>query len=139
MDRKSPGTHLINLLSYPQKFTLIGFLFAIPLTLVMYLLISEINSRVDFAEKEIYGNQYLRPRRQLREYIPKLQVLNYQSLNPNLSNSESRVNFEAKIDANFQYLANTDPQLGNILITSDILNKIYHYWQNLKLRRSQWS
>jgi sigma-B regulation protein RsbU (phosphoserine phosphatase) len=139
MDRKSPGIHLINLLSYPQKFTLIGFLFAIPLTLVMYLLISEINSRVDLAEKEIYGNQYLRLRRQLREYIPKLQLLNYQSLNPNLSNSESRANFEAKIDANFQSLANTYPQLGNILITSDILNKIYQNWQNLKLRRNQWS
>ena len=125
MDRKSPGIHLINLLSYRQKFTLIGFLFAIPLTLVMYLLISEINSRVDFAEKEIYGNQYLRPRRQLRAYIPKLQLLNYQSLNPNLSNSESRANFEAKIDAKFQSLANTDPQLGNILIASEILNKIY--------------
>ena len=105
----------------------------------MYLLISEINSRVDFAEKEIYGNQYLRPLRQLREYIPKLQLLNYQSLNPNLSNSESRANFEAKIDANFQSLANTAPQLENILIFSDILNKIYQYWQNLKLRRSQWS
>ena len=138
MDRKSPGIHLINLLSYPQKFTLIGFLFAIPLTLVMYRQISEINSRVDFAEKEIYGNQYLRPLRQLREYIPKLQLLNYQSLNPNLSNSESQANFEAEIDANFQFMANRDPLLGNILIASESLNKIYQYWQNLKLRRSQW-
>jgi sigma-B regulation protein RsbU (phosphoserine phosphatase) len=72
----------MNRLSYPQKFTLIGFLFAMPLTLVMYLLISEINSRVDFAQKEIYGNEYLRPLRQLRENIPKLQQLNYQDLNP---------------------------------------------------------
>ncbi|MEG4067827.1 hypothetical protein QUA42_10790 [Microcoleus sp. Pol11C2] len=90
MNRKSLAIHLINRLSYPQKFTLIGFLFAIPLTLIRYLLISEINSRVDFFQKEIYGNQYLRPLRQLREYIPKLQLLNYQSFNPNLSNSESR-------------------------------------------------
>ncbi len=41
----------MNRLSYPQKNTSIGFLFAMPLTLVMYLLISEINSRVDFAQK----------------------------------------------------------------------------------------
>ena len=139
MNRKSLGIHLINLLSYPQKFTLIGFLFAIPLTLVMYLLISEINSQIYFVKKEIYGNQYLRPLRQLREYIPKLQLLNYQSLNPNLSNSESRANLEAKIDANFQFLANTARQLGNILMPREILNKIYQDWQNLKLRRSQWS
>ena len=105
----------------------------------MYLLICEINSVFYFTKKEFYRNQYLRPWRQLREYIPKLQLLNYQSLNPHLSNSESRENLEAKIDANFQSLANTDPQLGNILISSDILNKIYQNWQNLRLRRSQWS
>ena len=139
MNRKSPGIHLINLLSYPQKFTLIGFLFAIPLTLVIYLLICEINSLVYFTQKEIYDNQYLRPLRQLREYIPKLQLLNYQSLNSNLSNSESRANLEAKIDANFQSLANTAPQLGKILMPREIFNKFYQNWQNLKLRRSQWS
>jgi len=140
MNRKSLGIHLINLLSYPQKFTLIGFLFAIPLTWVMYLLICEINSLVYFAKKEFYRNQYLRPlRQQLREYIPKLQLLNYQSLNPNLSNSASRANLEAKIDANFQSLANTDPQLGSILMSSEDLNKFNQNWQNLKHRCSQWS
>lgn len=137
MNRKSLGIHLMNRLSYPQNFTLIGFLFAIPLTLVMYLLISEINSRVDFFQKEIYGNQYLRPLRQLREYIPKLQLLNYQSLNYNLSNSESRTDLEAKIDKNFQALENTDRQIGNILMSSEKFNKIYQDWQNFKLRRSQ--
>ncbi|MEG4234862.1 SpoIIE family protein phosphatase [Microcoleus sp. Pol11C3] len=139
MNIKSLGIHLMNRLSYPQKFTLIGFLFAIPLTLVMYLLISEINSRVDFSQKEIYGNQYLRPLRQLREYIPKLQLLNYQPLNTNLSLPDTRADLEAKMDANFQSLANTDRQLGNILMSSEKFNKIYKDWQYFKLRRSQWS
>ncbi|MEG3934419.1 SpoIIE family protein phosphatase [Microcoleus sp. T2B6] len=139
MNRKSLGIHLMNRLSYPQKFTLIGLLFAIPLTLVMYLLISEINSRVDFSQKEIYGNQYLRPLRQLREYIPQLQLLNYQPLNTNLSLPDTRADLEAKMDANFQSLANTDRQLGNILMSSEKFNNLYQDWQNFKLRRSQWS
>jgi serine phosphatase RsbU (regulator of sigma subunit) len=139
MNKKSLGIDLMNRLSYPQKFTLIGFLFAMPLALVMYLLISEINTRVDFAQKEIYGNQYLRPLRQLREYIPKLQLLNYQGLNPNLSQPESWDNFEAKIDADFQSLANTDRQLGINLLSRERFNTIYQNWQNFKLRRSQWS
>ena len=139
MNKKSLGIDLMNRLSYPQKFTLIGFLFAMPLTLVMYLLISEINSRVDFTEKQIYGNEYLRPLRQLREYIPKLQLLNYQALNPNLINSDIRGYLEAKIDANFQSLANTDRQLSPILVTSTQFNNIYQNWQTFKLRRSQWS
>ncbi|NJK65397.1 MAG: PP2C family protein-serine/threonine phosphatase [Microcoleus sp. CSU_2_2] len=139
MKRKSLGVHLMNRLSYPQKFTLIGFLFAMPLTLVMYLLISEINSRVDFAQKEIYGNQYLRPLRQLREYIPKLQLLNYQRLNPNSNAANIGGDLESKIDANFQVLANTDRQLGDILISSDYFNKFYQKWQFFKLHRTQWS
>ncbi|MEG4800771.1 SpoIIE family protein phosphatase [Microcoleus sp. ARI1-B5] len=139
MNRKSLGIHLMNRLSYPQKFTSIGFLFAMPLTLVMYLLISEINSRVDFAQKEIYGNEYLRPLRQLREHIPKLQQLNYQGLNPNLSNPDPRANLEAKIDANFESLANIDRQSGQILVSTEKFNNIYQTWQNFKLRRSQWS
>ena len=46
---------------------------------------------------------------------------------------------ESKIDADFQILANTDRQLGNILISSDYFNNIYQKWQSFKLRRSEWS
>jgi hypothetical protein len=95
MKRKSLGIHVMNRLNYPQKFTLIGFLFAMPLTLVIYLLISEINSQVNFAQKEIYGNQYLRPLRQLRQHIPKLQLLDDRSLNTNLSQPEMRAEFRS--------------------------------------------
>ena len=129
----------MNRLSYPQKFTLIGFLFAMPLTLVMYLLISEINSRVDFTEKQIYGNEYLRPLRQLREYIPKLQLLDYQPFNTNLGQPQIRAELEAKIDAKFHNLANTDHKLGNILNSTESFNKIYLNWQNFKRRRHEWS
>ncbi len=129
----------MNRLSYPQKFTLIGFLFAMPLTLVMYLLISEINSRVDFTQKQIYGNEYLRPLRQLREYIPKLQLLDYQPLNTNLGQPQIRAELEAKIDAKFQNQETTDNRLGNILNATEDFNKIYRTWQNFKRRRYQWS
>ncbi|MEG4497384.1 hypothetical protein QUB05_09040 [Microcoleus sp. F10-C6] len=139
MNRKSLGIHLMNRLSYPQKFTPIGFLFAIPLTLAMYLLISEINSTVNFAQKEIYGNEYLRSLRHFREYIPQLQLLNYQPLNTNLSLPDTRADLEAKIDANFQSLINTQRQLGNILILSKKFNKIHQDWQNFKLYRNHWS
>ncbi|TAD83448.1 MAG: HAMP domain-containing protein [Oscillatoriales cyanobacterium] len=139
MNRTSLGIHLMNRLSYPQKFILIGFLFALPLTLVIYLLISEINSQVNFAQKEIYGNEYLRPLRQLRQHIPQLQLLDYQPLNTNLSRPEFRAELEATIDSNFQNLANTDSRLGNLLKSSEKMNKTYLTWQNFKLRRHQWS
>ncbi|MEZ2315193.1 SpoIIE family protein phosphatase [Microcoleus sp.] len=129
----------MNRLSYPQKFILIGFLFALPLTLVIYLLISEINSQVNFAQKEIYGNEYLRPLRQLRQHIPQLQLLDYQPLNTNLSRPEFRAELEATIDSKFQNLANTDSRIGSLLKSSEKMNQTYLTWQNFKLRRHQWS
>lgn len=129
----------MNRLSYPQKFILIGFLFAMPLTLVTYLFISEINSRIEFAQKEIYGNEYLRPLRQLREYIPQLQLLNYQRFNPSLGNSQAAADLETKIEANFQALENTDRRLGRILDTSEKFDRLYQKWQNFQLRRRDWS
>ncbi|MEZ2231440.1 SpoIIE family protein phosphatase [Microcoleus sp.] len=139
MNQKSFGIHLMNRLSYPQKFILIGFLFALPLTLVIYLLISEINSQVNFAQKEIYGNEYLRPLRQLRQHIPQLQLLDYQPLNTNLSRPEFRAELEATIDSKFQNLANTDSRIGSLLKSSEKMNQTYLTWQNFKLRRHQWS
>ncbi|MEG4320028.1 MULTISPECIES: hypothetical protein [unclassified Microcoleus] len=88
-------------------------------------------------KKEIYGNHYLRPLRHLREYIPQLQLLNYQGLNPKLSNPNTRVNLEAKIDANFQSMANTYRQLWKTLLAREKLNDLYKYWQNFQLRSSQ--
>ncbi len=139
MKRKSLGIHLMNRLSYPQKFTLIGFLFAMPLTLVIYLLISEINSQVNLTQKEIYGNQYLRSLRQLREHIPKLQLLDYQPLNTNLNQPETRAELEAKIDSQFQKISNIDNDLKNILNHTEYIDNIYIQWQNFKRRRYQWS
>ena len=139
MKRKSLGIHLMNRLSYPQKFTLIGFLFAMPLTLVIYLLISEINNQVNFAQKETSGNQYLRPLRELRQDIPKLQLLDYQPLNTNLNQPETRAELEAKIDSKFKNIANTDNSLKNTLNATEYFNKIYNNWQNFKHRRHQFS
>lgn len=139
MKRKSLGIHLMNRLSYPQKFTLIGFLFAMPLTLVIYLLISEINNQVNLTQKEIYGNQYLRSLRQLREHIPKLQLLDYQPLNTNLNQPETRAELEAKIDSQLQNISNIDNDLKNILNRTEYIDNIYIQWQTFKRRRYQWS
>ena len=80
----TPAMRLMNGLSYAKKFALISFLFIIPLALNMYLLGSEIDERIQFAEKEILGTAYLRPLHDLQirmeedravdisEYVAKL-------------------------------------------------------------------
>ncbi|OIP72311.1 MAG: hypothetical protein AUK43_03610 [Oscillatoriales cyanobacterium CG2_30_40_61] len=77
-----PAIALINKLKYPQKFILISFIFIIPLSLMMYLLISEVQSRIDFAVHEKLGNTYLRPLRQIYPQVYQAQLL---MANPNFS------------------------------------------------------
>lgn len=54
-----PAIYLLNRLQYPQKFALLSLVFLTPLGLAFYLLLSEIQSRVDFAQREIQGLRYL--------------------------------------------------------------------------------
>src|SRR3954454_25336311 len=63
----SPAITLMNRLRYPQKFLLISLLFIVPLALVMALLIAEVNTKADFAQKEKMRAEYLRVARRLLE------------------------------------------------------------------------
>lgn len=70
-----PATTLMNRLKYPQKFAVISLVFAIPLALVMYFWIAEINDRIEFSRKEVHGDAYLRPLRALMEHVPGHSIL----------------------------------------------------------------
>src|SRR5512139_1347303 len=55
----APGVALMNRLRYPQKFTLVSLVFAIPLGLIMYLWLAEVGARLAFARKERAGVEYV--------------------------------------------------------------------------------
>src|SRR4029453_14964780 len=71
----APARALMDRLTYPRKFMLISVLFALPLAVVMYLLVSEINDRIEFSYKEMLGNRYLRPLRDLSEHAGESYML----------------------------------------------------------------
>ncbi len=54
-----PAVTLMSRLRYPQKFLLISVLFAIPIGLMMYLWLAELDARLAFARKERSGLEYL--------------------------------------------------------------------------------
>jgi methyl-accepting chemotaxis protein len=57
----SPGITLMGRLKYVYKFSLISLIFVVPITVLIALLVSEINAGVDFADKEKQGVEYLLP------------------------------------------------------------------------------
>jgi PAS domain S-box-containing protein len=115
----NPAISLLNRLKYPQKFALISLLLVLPLALVMVLLLSEINTRVDFARKEQYGNAYLRPLRKLLEDVPQEQRLMYRFLNGDAALKDEINRLQAEIDQDLAELDTVEQQYGTYLQTAD--------------------
>jgi serine phosphatase RsbU (regulator of sigma subunit) len=131
-----PAILMLNRLKYPQKFLLISCVFILPISLLMYLLITEIQSRSDFAKKEIYGNTYLRPLRELREDILQIRLLTNDCLNQN-NNLNKINNLTSKIDNKFNYLVKLDKELTAILHTENKFKLTKDNWYNLQKTKSQ--
>ena len=122
-----PAIAVMNRLKYPQKFSLISCIFVLPLGLVMYLLISEIQSGNDFAAKEISGNIYLRPVRQLWGDITRLKLTSYGS-----STQAEIKQIKSQINTKIESLEAVDKKLGQTLLTTDKFNALKQTWQKLK-------
>jgi PAS domain S-box-containing protein len=128
----NPAISLMNHLKYPQKFVLISILFVLPLALVMTLLIREMNSRIDFAQKEFYGNAYLRPLRAMLEHTLENKMLADQYLQGDASLKPQLLSNQTKIDQDFEALATVEQKLGPKLQTVEQFNQLKVTWQNLQ-------
>ncbi len=140
-----PAIAIMNRLKYPQKFFLISLLFVLPLALVMNLLLSELDSRIEFTQKEIYGNAYLRPISQLWQYIPQRQLILqnqfYKSLQSINLTAQSEVlqlqtreldDLQSLINNEFVSLSNVDKRLGVTIQTGERLKDLQLSWQDLR-------
>jgi PAS domain S-box-containing protein len=130
----APAIALMNRLKYPQKFALISLLFAIPLALLIILYLFEANARIAFAQKEIDGNVYLRPMRQLLEHTLQEELLAHDFVNGDQSVRAPLLEAQARIDADLQALADVDQRLGKRMGTTEQLAALTSHWQDLKAR-----
>jgi signal transduction histidine kinase/CheY-like chemotaxis protein/HPt (histidine-containing phosphotransfer) domain-containing protein len=120
----------MNRLTYPGKFALISLLLVLPLGLVLWMLIFEIRSRIDFAAKELQGTQYLRPLRRLHEAVARLRRQVHEP-QPDLLGQQDVV--ERELEA----LAGTDAALGAGLSTMPQMQALRDSWQPLHDRLPQ--
>jgi serine phosphatase RsbU (regulator of sigma subunit) len=125
-----PAIRLMNRLKYSQKFVLISSIFILPLGLTFFLLWSEIQTRNDFAEKEIIGNAYLRPWSKLWKDMPKLQFL---SKNPVTNETNQEIQkIKKDIDQGFELLETVERKFSSSLNTSEKFNHLKDTWQKIK-------
>jgi PAS domain S-box-containing protein len=121
----------MNRLKFPQKFALISLLFAAPLALVLILLILQINSSIDFAQKEKAGTIYLRQLQRFYEYALENRILDQQLDNTQVTVDDIKAN-RAGMDQVYNALNETDRQLGTSLNTHDGFTALSADWNNIK-------
>jgi len=129
----APAVAVMNRLTYPWKFALISLLFVLPLGLVLYLLISEIDDRIAFASKELQGTQYLRPLRLLFEAVGRLRLQAHEHNQPGVKGARPAglIGQQAVVEADFQTLAVTDAALGDSLQTTRLYDALRACWRQL--------
>lgn len=133
-----PAINFLNTLNYPRKFILISLVFALPLVLMISVILAEINTRIAFIQKEIYGTEYLRPLRKLRDSLSQSQLLNYRCPK-NLDSDYYLPEIKVKIEEDFKILAQTNRKLGSFLNTEKLYAEIYEDWQNFHNNCTEWS
>lgn len=130
----APAVALMNRLKYPQKFLLISIIFLLPLGLVMYLLLSEIDDRIDFARKEMLGIQYLRPLRVLYEQVAQSRVLARAYTGGRVGLRPEVLRKQRLIDESLERLFAVDQQLGQLLNSTGRYGTLQESWRFLKVK-----
>ena len=122
----------MNRLTYPRKFLLISFLFILPLSLVLYFLISEINTNIGFAEKELLGTRYLRSLHALTDHLVQSRLPARSKATGQLPQRDEVRRTPAEFDDDLRAVASIDAELGLRLQTTSRLQLIQNKVQLLE-------
>lgn len=124
----APGVALFNRLRYPHKFLFIGTLFLVPLLILGYLLIQEVNQRIAFMAQQQPGIEYIS---QLRKIIQPMQQ--HRGMSAAILGGSNELHSELKkqkaiIDQAFINLQQLDVLHGSRLKTGDRFSKLQREW-----------
>ena len=127
-----PGIKLMHRLPYPKKFVLISMMFILPLGLTMFVLLSELESRIQFSQKEIFGAQYLRPLQDLLEKSAQVRRTSYLYRNGEASLRPELIEIQSRIREDFRALNLADAKRGRMFGTSAKLEDLAKNWSYLE-------
>lgn len=120
-----PAECLMNRLTYSRKMLVAAFFFCVPIVLLAYFLITNIQEQIEFAAKEIYGVQYAAPLGKLLESI-------LQARKAPLSGGEGVGKGQtANSEGSFAGVELAEARFGNILATKGPMQALKQKMINL--------
>jgi two-component system, NtrC family, sensor kinase len=106
------------------SFICLLLIFILPFTGVVYQLTTEINSRIEFSQQELYGNTYLTPLWNLLQSIPENKLI--------INNHDSNINPIEVIEPNFLQLKDLESNFSEKLKTQEYFKSLSTKWQIIK-------
>src|SRR4029434_6776192 len=97
-----------------RKLLLISISFSLPIMVLLAMLVRQIDSNIDFARWEQYGNEYLRPLVDLLDLVPQHQLA-AQSSDGNQSSKDQLAQLQSRIDQAFVALKAVNDTRGATL------------------------
>jgi len=133
-----PAEALMNRLRYPLKFTLITMVMLVPMVLLSYFHVSNLNSEISFLEKERQGIRYINAMRPLLEQLPRHRGMTNGLLSGNESFRPKILAARDLIDRAFSALEEVERELGEVLGVDSSVNhapkQLHAVWSDLKQR-----
>ncbi|HST05502.1 MAG TPA: PAS domain-containing protein [Chloroflexia bacterium] len=128
----APAAALMSRLKFTQRFSLITVLFLLPLGIALFMLMSRINTDVNFTQKELKGTSYLRAADALMRHTINDWILGLDAVRGLDVNDAALVQNTIAIDADFGVLQSLDGQYGAALHTTQPLALLAAQWNKIK-------
>lgn len=129
----------INNLTVSRKLTVISIAFITPILVLLWFLISEQNIRIDFGQKEICGNMYLRPLKKILEVSPDFYYNEKKQSIDGTNNSSKNSSIKLTVDAQLAELEKIDTELDDILNAKEKITTLKSKWQSVQSNSSDFS
>lgn len=127
-----PAIAVMDRLEYLKKFTLIFGSILILIGGVMYILLSNLNSQVEFNAKENYGVEYINPTKDFLVELHNFKDWTYHQV-VHSDNIQSEINvIVAKADKNVDAISKVDKEYNGILKVENRWNDIKNDWNSIK-------
>ncbi|MFC1685359.1 HAMP domain-containing protein, partial [Pseudomonadota bacterium] len=128
----APGGAVLNRLSYPLKFLLIGIIVFIPLFVLGYFQVARLSSEIDSLERERSGVVYIGALRQLIEHIPQHRGMTNGFLKGEASFRDKILAKRQVVDEKFDELLKVDARLSKALGFNGGATDLRQQWLTLK-------
>lgn len=125
----APGIWLINKYKYSGKFFILGVIVLIPLVLLSYFLLMDINNSIKVAENAVDGAKYNNELKTFLQYTQQHRGLAAGYLNGDESFKEKIVDVEEKLSKQINIIDQIDNKVGKKFNTTEEWSQLKNKWQ----------